>query len=173
MIPIATAIGSKVSTGNSLEWFTTTPKPVWVTVAIILALWILVSAIHRRMKHLRKENLSPGSIRFAPSGGWETIDELKYADVIWNVRVPVQASSFRIKRVLTPHDLDIETPPRCPNCKTELEQRKSFWWGYVWKCVECGLHKRNRDSYHEEAERVGKIARSRFESNQSETKERQ
>jgi len=173
LIPIATSIGSKASTGNWLEWFAATPKPVWVTVAIILALWILVSAIHRRIKHLRKENWSPVSIRFAPSGGWRTIDTIKYAGVIWNVRVPVTDCTFKLKEVLTPHDLDIETPPRCPNCRTELEQAQSFWGWYVWKCVHCGFHRRNRERYYKEAERVGKIVRSKFESYQSQAKDRQ
>lgn len=171
LIPIAAAIGSKVSTGNWLEWFATPRSLAWVILAIVL--WVLGSAIYRRITHVRKENWSPIRLRFEPSGGWETIDTIKYAGVIWNVRVPIQASSFKIKRVLTAHDLDIEIPPRCPNCKTELKPRKSFWWWYVWKCVKCGFRRRNRDSYYEEAEQVAKIARSKFESNQSQTKERQ
>jgi len=172
LTPIITPIASKVFTDNWSEFFTTTPLLIWVILAIILIPWI-VFAIHHRIKHLRKENWSPIRLRFEPSGGWETIDTIKYAGVIWNVRVPIQASSFKIKRVLTAHDLDIEIPPRCPNCKTELEPRKSFWWWYVWKCVKCGFRRHNRDSYYEEAERVAKIARSKFGSNQPQTKERQ
>ena len=171
LTPIITGIVSKVSTGDSFKLFGTTPVLVWVILAVIFVAWIAY-AIHHRIKNLQKENWSPVSLRFAPSGGWKTIHTIDYAGVIWNVRVPVQASSFEIKRVLAPHDLDIEIPPRCPSCKTELEQRRSFWWWYDWKCVKCGFQRRNRDSYYEEAKRVGKIARSGFENNQSQTKER-
>lgn len=172
LTPTIVGIASKVSTDNWFKLFATTPVLVWVILAVIFIPWI-VFAIHHRVKYSQKENWSPRPLRSELSGGWETIHELKYAGVIWNVRVPVQASSFKIKRVLAPHDLDIQIPPRCPSCKTELEQRKSFWWWYVWKCVKCGFHGRNRDSYYEEAERVGKIARSRFESNQSQAKDTQ
>jgi len=35
----------------------------------------------------------------------------------------------------------VETPPRCPKCETELEETRSFWGGYIWKCVNCGFKK--------------------------------
>jgi ribosomal protein L37AE/L43A len=69
-----------------------------------------------------------------------------------------------------PHDLDIDTPPRCPKCETEIEQTRSFWGGYVWKCVKCGFQKRNRESYYREGERAEKIARREFEMFQSKAK---
>lgn len=172
LAPIVTSIGSKVSTGNWFEWFATTSVLVWVILAIIFVPWI-VFAIHRRIKHLRKEDWSPVSLRFAPSGGWRTIDTIKYAGVIWNIRVPVINYTFKRKEVLTSHDLDIETPPRCPNCGTELEQVHSFWGWYVWKCVGCGFRKHNRESYYKEEERVKKIAKRQFEMHQSQTGDRQ
>jgi len=173
LIPVVTSIGSKVSTGNWLEWFATIPSQVWITLVIIFALWILVIAIRYRFKHLRKEGQSPISIISVPYGGWRNIGKLKYADVIWIVRAPAPPWYELNPEPITPHDLDIDTPPRCPKCETELEQAQSFWGGYVWKCVKCGFQKRNRESYYKEEERAKKIARREFEMYQSQANNRQ
>jgi len=167
-IPISAAIGSKLATGDWLEWFATPTNLVWVILAIVL--WVVGSAIYRRVKHLRTVNSPPLSLSFATHGGWKTMGTLDYAGVSWNIRVPGKTSSFETNRILAPHDLDIEIPPRCPKCRTELEQKASFWSGYVWQCVKCGFRKRNRDDFYEEARRVGKIARSEFVEMQSEPK---
>jgi hypothetical protein len=88
LIPVVTGIGSKASTGNWLEWFTSVPSQFWITLVAIFALWILVVAIRYRIKHLRKEGHSPISIISIPYGGWRNIGKLKYADVVWIVRAP-------------------------------------------------------------------------------------
>lgn len=167
LIPVVTSIGSRASTGNWLEWFATIPSQVWITLAIIFALWILVSIIRRRMKHLHKEGHSPISIISVPNGGWRNIGKLEYADVIWIVRAPAPPWYELNPEPITSHDLDIDTPPRCPKCETEIEQTQSFWGGYIWKCVNCGFQKRNRESYYKEEERAKKIAGRKFEMYQS------
>lgn len=173
LIPVVTGIGSKASTGNWLEWFATIQSQVWITLVIIFALWILVIAIRYRIKHLRKEGQSPISIISVPYGGWRNIGKLKYADVIWIVRAPAPPWYELNPEPITPHDLDIDTPPRCPKCETEIEQAQSFWGGYVWKCVKCGFQKRNRESYYKEEERAKKIARREFEMYRSQANNRQ
>ena len=82
LTPIVTSIGSKASTGDWLKWFATAPALVWVILAIIFTLWIIAIAVRRHIKQLRKENRMAVSLRFAPSGGWETIDTIDYAGVI-------------------------------------------------------------------------------------------
>ncbi|MBA7605771.1 hypothetical protein ES703_12906 [subsurface metagenome] len=173
LIPVVTGIGSKASTGNWLEWFTSIPSQVWITLAIIIALWILVIAIRYRIKHLRKEGHSPISIISVPYGDWRNVGKLKYADVIWIVRAPAPPWYELDPKPITPDDLDVDTPPRCPKCETEIEQTQSFWGGYIWKCVKCGFKKRNSESYYREEERVKKIARRDFEMYQSQAKQRQ
>lgn len=159
-----TFLGSIISTGDWLEWFAAIPVPVRITLAGLFIAWILFIAIRRRIRHLHKENwLPPRPIRFKPSGGWETINKIKYAGVVWHVRVPVQASTFKRREVPTLDDLDMEIPPRCPDCETKLAETKSFWWWYVWKCVNCGFHKRNRDDCFREERQVIKLAERWFE----------
>jgi len=162
LTPFITSIVSKVSTDNWSKLFATTPVLVWVILAIIFIPWI-VFAIRHRIKQLHKENWSLKPLRWQPRGGWETIHKIKYAGVVWHVRVPVQASTFKRRVVLTLDSLDIEIPPRCPDCETKLEETKSFWWWYVWKCVNCGFHKRNRDDCFRVERRVIKLAERWFE----------
>jgi len=170
LIPIVTGIGSKASTGNWLEWFASVPSQVWITLAIIFAFWILVIVIRTRIKHLHKESQSPISIISIPYGGWRNVGKLKYADVIWIVRAPATPWYELDPKPITSQDLDIDIPPRCPECETEIEQTQSFWGGYIWKCVKCGFQKRNRESYYREEERAKKIARRDFEMYQSQAK---
>lgn len=160
-IPIAAAIGSKLATGDWLEWFAAPKNLVWVILAIIL--WVVGSAIYRRIKHLREQNQPPVSLRFARSGGWKTIHKIKHAGVNWHVRIPVDDYALKDRERPTVSDLDIEIPPRCPECGTKIEETESFWPGYIWKCVKCGFHKRNRDSYLKEERRVTNLAERWFE----------
>jgi len=173
LIPVVTGIGSKASTGNWFEWFASVPNQVWITLAAIFAIWILAIAIRYRIKQLRKESHSPISIISVPYGGWRNIGKLKYADVIWIVRAPAPPWHELDPEPISAYDLDLQTPPRCPKCETEIEQTQSFWGGYIWKCVKCGFHKRNRESYYREEERAKKIARRDFEIYQSQAKDGQ
>ena len=163
LIPIVTGIGSKASTGNWLEWFVSVPSPVWITLVVIITLWILVIAIRYRIKHLRKESNPLISIISVPYGNWRDVGKFTYADVIWIVRAPAPPWYELDPKPITPDDLDIDTPPRCPKCETEIEQTHSFWGGYIWKCVKCGFKKRNSESYYREEERVKKIAKREWE----------
>jgi ribosomal protein L37AE/L43A len=91
--------------------------------------------------------------------GWELLGTLKYLGVTWRITAPKDDpwGSFSISRI------EVETPPRCSRCGTEIEQSHSFWGGYIWKCVGCNFKKRNGDSYYDEGRRAGKIARNKFE----------
>ena len=93
-----------------------------------------------------------------------------YAGVIWIVRAPKPSELDLEPPEITASDLELETPPRCPKCETEIEQSRSFWGGYVWKCVKCGFHKRNSDSYYREEERARKIAKRHWEVYKAQTK---
>ena len=64
-------------------------------------------------------------------------------------------------------NIEVEIPPRCPQCKTELEETKKFWGGYKWGCVNCGFTKKNSESWYIERDRVEKIAKRKFEMERS------
>lgn len=172
LIPTVTGIGSKASTGNWSEWFASVPSSVWIAVVAVLGVWILTVLVRNRIKYLRRDSHSPISIISVPYGGWRNIGKINYADVIWVVRAPVTPWYELDPKPISTHDLDIQTPPRCPKCETEIEQNRSFWGGYNWICVKCGFKKRNSESFYREQERAEKIARREFEIYQSQTNNR-
>lgn len=100
-----------------------------------------------------------------PPNGWKKIGEILYADVKWIIRAPRPSRYETEDEYLRdfPEKIDILTPPRCPNCKAELEESKAFLWGYLWKCVLCEFQKRNREKFYVEAGRALIIAKRNIE----------
>ena len=160
LLTIIIAIASKINTGDWIEWFGLIPNTWWIGFGLVISLWVIIIAIRNRVKQTHESD----SISFAsvPRFGWVPIIGINYAGVGWRIRAPATApweSSMNY-----PSSIDVETPPRCPKCETEIEQSRGFWGGYIWKCVRCDFQKRNRDSYYKEKKRVKKIAKRELES---------
>lgn len=98
-----------------------------------------------------------------PPYGWNKIGEFPYKDVIWEIQAPNEYSWRGSYSDIEPEDIEVKTPPRCPQCKTELEEKRKFWGGYKWECVSCGFTKRNSESWYIEKDRAEKIAKRQFE----------
>jgi ribosomal protein L37AE/L43A len=163
--PIIIAIASKINNGDWLKLFGLIPNTLWIIFGVLIFLWVIIIAIHNRVKKLQKLDASPGIfIISTPLFGWVNIGILNYAGVLWRVCAPAPApweSSDPLK--ISPSRIEVDTPPRCPNCETEIEESHSFWGGYIWRCVNCGFKRRNRDSYYRERDRAEKIARREWE----------
>jgi len=163
LTPLAISIGSKINTGNWLEWFSRIPTKAWVLGGVIIFLWFTLVAVRKRTKQIKQLNAGPGlAIGGVPLYGFIELGELDYAQVIWRVRAPAPFPWETYPKI-SPSSIDVETPPRCPRCKTELEELHSFWGGYIWRCVVCMFRKKSRDSYYREADRAEKVARSQWE----------
>jgi len=165
LTPIIISIASKINTGDWMEWFSLIPNTLWIVFGLVIFLWVIIIAIRSRVKQLQKLDAGPGVFVIStPAFGWITIGKLNYAGVVWRVRAPAPSpwESFNLS-MISPSNIEMETPPRCPKCETELEQSHSFWGGYIWRCVGCGFQKRSRDSYYKEGERAEKIARREWE----------
>lgn len=153
------ALGSKAYTGKWLEWFKLVPLTTLKIFGVLIFLWIIIIFIFRRVKYLKYLDGPFAASSYTAPYGWISLGNIEYNKVIWRIRSPKKDPYGSYSKSY----IDVETPHRCPNCETELEQSHSFWGGYIWKCVMCDFKKRNRESYYREEKRVEKIARRTLE----------
>lgn len=102
----------------------------------------------------------------APTWGYIDFAEIELFDVKWRIKAPAPApysmEGFDPDKV-PPGQIDIDTPPRCPKCGTELEEKKNFWGVYNWDCVACGFRTSNNDSYYTVSDKVERIVKRQME----------
>lgn len=165
LTPIIIGTLSQINTGDWIEWFDLIPKTGWIIFGLVIFLWVIGIVIYKRVKQLQKLDTGPRVFfTSTPPFGWITVGKLNYAGVVWRVRAPAAAPWESFDHLsISPSDIEVETPPRCPTCETEIEQSHSFWGGYIWRCAGCNFQKRKRDSYYREQGRVEKIARRQWE----------
>jgi len=85
-------------------------------------------------------------------GPWEKVGTIRHEGVDWIIRVPEPPPH----KSLDPESAEADRTPLCPECSTELEERKSRLFGYRWTCVGCGFSKRNSDPFTVASERASK-----------------
>jgi len=127
--------------------FYSIPQGIWFFLIIILIIWITTINIRRKMYFY--------SIPFEsmPPFGWIDIGEWMYDGVIWKARAPNPGPyHFRDEKP----SIDIEYYPRCPKCKTKLEQTDAFLW-YNWNCVRGDFSKRTWNTFSKIRNRVEKV----------------
>lgn len=155
---------SKMINGDWLGWFKKIPWFAWLIVLLLLLLYIIYIRIQSRMQQLR--GFGVGAIAMSsPRYGWVHIGKMDYADVQWLVRVPRPSGLSRSleDENISSKSIEVDVPPRCPECGTELEEYPSFWGGYSWNCVSCRFRKHKRNSYYVIAKQAEKIARREWE----------
>ena len=133
--------------------FNSIPSEIWYFLIILSILWIIIIFIRRKMLF----NSFP--IAFAPTYGWIYIEDLMYQGVIWKVRTP-NPGPFSTRGGKP--SIYIEPSPRCPKCKTKLEQSDAFYC-YNWNCVNCNFSKKTWNTFDKVENRVEKIAERRLE----------
>jgi hypothetical protein len=163
--PAITLIGSKLQSDDWLAWLRVIPS--WIIWAFFAALltWYLGGIFIRRIKHLKNSNL-PSLPMFIsiPAWGYTTVGKLPYQGVIWRIRVPAQPPWQRFRwEEAKAERVDVETPPHCPQCDTELEETEMFLGNFRWTCVRCNFAKKNNMSFYHEAVRAEKLAQSHWE----------
>ena len=156
LAPLVVGLFSTLRTGQWSSYFDRIPVGAWAAFAVLVVVWLIYAFVRRRRDELRQ--LDSGVSAFVvttPLYGWRAIMEFSYADVTWRVRGP-RRTPFDDRTL--PSEVEVETPPRCPECKTELEQRHRFWGGYLWWCVGCSFRRKSRESYYREPDRAQRIA---------------
>lgn len=141
LTPIAVALGSEIATGNWMEWFGLIPNTASIVFGLVIFVWVVIITIRSRLKRLQELDAVPGIfVGSRPPFGWVTIGKFDYAGVVWRVRAaPARRHESLEPSRISSLSIEVETLPRCPNCKTELEESRSFWGGYVWRCVRLGF----------------------------------
>jgi hypothetical protein len=170
LVPVTIAIGmslvSKSATGDWLRYLGSIPAGGWISVVGVMALWLFLVGTYRRIKRVRAENTRTGPFCFSiPPYGFREVSEYPYKGVLWAVRVPAPPPfHFRQHDPPSPAEIHIFTPPRCPTCKTDLEQKKTFWGKYRWSCPRpgCGFAVTNPESFSAERGRAEKIVQSDY-----------
>jgi len=169
LTPLMVSIVSKINTGEWLKLFLLIPKKAWLIFAISICLWLILAVIYKRIMKIREldSRMAIGIIS-VPLYGWIKIGEYPYKGVIWVVQTPAETSwrgGIELSRIKI-EEIDIDTPPRCPICKTEIEEYHNFFGGYIWKCVSCGFKKRNKESYFHQSDSVKRIVKREIEKEQ-------
>jgi ribosomal protein S27AE len=165
LTPSATLLGSKLQSGDWLSWMKKLPSWAYWAFFVVVLGFLLLGAIVRRRAHLRRKNLPfllP--IVVSPRWGYTIVGTLGYKGVVWRTRIPSLApwEELTLARAQASR-VDIETPPRCPKCDTELEEHETFFGNYRWLCLRCGFSAKNEMSYYHEAVRAETIGQSEWE----------
>ncbi|MEK6717719.1 MAG: hypothetical protein AABZ16_09535 [candidate division NC10 bacterium] len=132
LVPLTVALGtmllSKFATGDWLKYVHSIPKYAWVVMLAALGLWVAIVAVSRRFGRLREENARRGPLCFSvPPFGYQEITEFPFKGVLWPVEVPAPPPwQLTGGNPCDPSEIEVGTPPRCPKCKTELEEQKTF-----------------------------------------------
>lgn len=100
----------------------------------------------------------------ALAGSWGTSWEelgfgLTYAGVDWYTEAPRSGFAGSVDM----RSARAVTPPRCPKCRTALEQRSRWPRGYRWACPGCAWSKKSLDDYYVVASRASAVIQREVE----------
>jgi hypothetical protein len=132
--------------------------PWYLYVLLFVALLVVVITQKDKIKQI-------GSTASPAPPVLQKVEAIAYQGVTWDIVAPVQPmlekTADYTRRL--PTIGEARSPPKCPKCGVELEQKEGWIYGYIWRCVACGFSKRNRDSFLIEAGRAEKIWRKKAE----------
>jgi hypothetical protein len=165
LTPTFTLVGSKLQSGDWLTWLKLIPSWAYWSFFGVIFFLLLVGSIVRRIRHLQEHNLPSLPLFFSiPRWGYWTVGTLTYQDVLWRVRIPAPRPWEGLSREeARSARVNVEIPPRCPKCDTELEEAETFFGNYRWSCLRCGFARKNSMSYYRESIRAEKLAQSWWE----------
>jgi ribosomal protein L37AE/L43A len=152
---------SFVTTGDVFQIFQEIPTCAWYICIAIIIIWLIIIIINNRRKNAKRQYHGVPFVGFAMSYNdeWIDIEDINYKDVIWKVKMLKRGRSTG----LHDNDINVDIPPRCQKCGTKLEQSRTYFDKFIWKCVSCGFSKKNDDSWYVERDRVEKITQREVE----------
>ena len=138
------------------------PVVVAASVATVVVFLIAVTVWRLRTISGMRSSAFVGWIGGSLYGAF--VYEMAFEGVPWRFQVPRSApwNDFDPAAVAV-QNISVDVPPRCPRCRTELEQHPRFRGGYLWKCVACGLSMTRKVDFWVESQRALKVARRNWE----------
>ncbi|MED4342920.1 hypothetical protein [Bacillus licheniformis] len=152
--PIVSAIVSKITTGSWISWFS---QPVIITLLLIILVWFVICLIYRMITYRKNEQ----TLAYFLGVGGKKIYELPYKGVLWAIY-----GDLDVYGKVNIDTIYAREAAKCPKCRTELEETKTFLGSYKWECINClNFKKTNKLSLYQESIKATKIAKSKFEEN--------
>ena len=163
--PIAISIVSKIKTGHWFKYFIDYSIELIAIGSSVLIIWILTIIYYKISGIIRERNDNSLGIAQTPEWGWKYVEKELYKKVIWSPRFPLfwgPEDEFKLNKYVLDY-LEIEFPPRCPLCKTELIENKTIFGWYKWKCINCGFVTRKIYNFSYHANQLERIVRRKIE----------
>lgn len=153
-----------IVTGRLFDLFKEIPLHMYALFLLLVTGLLVTVLTKKRFDEIKLYNNSVNTFGIATSVyGLEKICEFPYEHVIWIIQSPKSPPWGSSSYNLSLEDIEVSIPPRCPECKTELEQKAHFWGSFGWTCVDCGFKCQSKQEWYRVAERVKKIVKRKFE----------
>ncbi len=150
---IAPFLYSIITNRDWISIYNSIPQNLWIFLVILFVIWIISIAVRKKMMYITHPYGS------SPGYGWKDLGYWSYNDVLWKARIP-NPGPFSGNNKIT--SIDIEYEPRCPQCKTKLEENDSFYW-YTWNCVNCDFKKKTWNNFIKSNARAEKYVEGQIE----------
>lgn len=120
----------------------------WKTLVGLLILTLIITFIIQRLIVLKKKNKRADTPFFGfvtNSNDRLLLDNYSKFNVFWAVRT-------------MNGNIHVDYIPLCPKCKTELNEKITFWNKFKWTCINCNFSIKQKDSQSNIREDVQVIA---------------
>jgi len=164
LTPIATAFGSYLLNGSWLLYFTLVPDYLYIICVVLIIGWSIY------LIRKGKESWSDGLLVLNSNPfGYSKVGTSINFGMEWDISVPKSGTVRPFEGTKTWYDYPIKDfiivdPPKCMDCKVEIEISPNFWGTYVYNCFACNKKIKDKKPEYFLAKRVIRLLRSQIES---------
>lgn len=153
LIPIGVGLASFLSTGNPLSYFYSIPLYIWAIIAFLVIIVFIYYFFIKKEKTKDHYGLAIGiALEYL-----EIVCE--YNHVKWKVSIPNNRGQLSDQHII------VHTPPMCPKCMSDLEERTPKIGKRNWTCPAGDFKIKSKDSFFTTAETLKKIVKGEVRQN--------
>jgi len=140
-------------------------KIYWIVTLLIFVVFVIVFV---RVRKISAQNKSWAAAPMIAQN-MTKVGKMNYKNLVWDIMMPERGLSFDEDDEIF---VKIKTPPRCPECKTRIKEKKSFLGWYYWKCCkpDCPFWQISFHSYYYYTDDLEKTAEREVEKKRSKRK---